>query len=90
MTYEDGYITDLTLDEAVAILNSTVFNLGCARANGKTRMIFNVHAAWLKVLASLPLETERKRYSIEDCTRAQLEELYKAIGEKLGKDETDQ
>lgn len=52
----DGYITDLSLEEAVAILDSMFYNSALARGCGKTRMVMNYMTAWTKVRSCLPLK----------------------------------
>jgi len=51
----DGYITDLSLEEAIKILDSTFFTPLLARGCGKTRMVHNQAMAWAKVRCSIPL-----------------------------------
>ena len=54
MTEIDGYITDLSLDEAIKILDALFLNPLLARSSGKTRMVHNQALAWIKVRGSIP------------------------------------
>lgn len=71
MTEIDGYITDLSLEEAIKILDSLFLNPLLARGCGKTRMLYNQALAWMKVRGSIPLtydnvfEKEKENESIK-------------------------
>lgn len=53
MVLNDGYIQDLSVEEAEKILDDLYLNAARARGNGKTRMPFNYTIAWLKIKEAL-------------------------------------
>ena len=50
---EEGYITDISTAEAVAMLNGVFMDAGCARQNGKSRLTYNYMFAWQHILSTL-------------------------------------
>lgn len=50
---EEGYITDISTEEAVAMLNGVFMDCPRARQCGKTRTIYNYMFAWQHILSTL-------------------------------------
>lgn len=55
---EDGYVMDLSLEEAIKIFDDLYLTLNGARGCGKTRMIYNYTTAWLKIRKHLEEKTK--------------------------------
>lgn len=50
---DQGYILDLSTEEAVKIFDDLYLTAARARGNGKSRMLYNYTMAWIKIRASL-------------------------------------
>lgn len=49
MTNKDGYILDLSVKEAIDILDGLFLSNARVRGNGKSQMTYNITTAWLKI-----------------------------------------
>ena len=49
MKLKEGYIIDLTLEDAIQMFDGLYLDPQMTRKNGQTRMIYNYAVAWIKI-----------------------------------------
>jgi hypothetical protein len=81
MIVENGYILQLSIDEAIRIFDDVYLSRTATRANGKTQRCHNFAAAWLEIRRCI-MNERYERYSKLSS------ELIEGINAALVPDET--
>ena len=58
---EYGYITDLSVEEAIKIFDDMYLTLSGARGNGKSRMLYNYTRAWVEIRVFLEKQLQKQK-----------------------------